>query len=318
MMDAIHFAIARSTFMPLRDQKRVQTAIDYVNDHLSGSLTVAEVASKVHLSEFHFHRIFKAMTNEPFNQYVRRKRLEKAYHNLMAAIPPSISAVSESCGFSSTANFSKAFRAYFGFSASDHRKAATGINSKNGKLFSKHGKEISPARLYNGSLSALQINEITQQIPRIEVITLEETHYCCIASRKGYDFDAIQTAWQELFHWLAQHDIKNECGKSIAFCWDNKWLVPEEMCRYECGYQIDDIAWAQKAGISTRILPGGRYLAIEFQGQLSKSEQFYLWVFSEYLPQSRLVPVHQYVVERYYRVDHERDILHVEVLLEVN
>jgi AraC family transcriptional regulator len=304
--------------MPLRNQQRVQTAIDYVTAHLAESLSVAEVAIKVHLSEFHFHRIFKQLTNEPFNQFVRRKRLEKAFHSLIRVNPPSMSEVSEACGFSSSANFSKAFRAYFGFSASDHRKGTKGINSKNGKLFSKYGKEIAPSLIYNGSLSESQINEVKQKIQRIEVVNVEESHYCCMASKQGYGLAGIQEAWSEMRHWLARHDIAMEAGKSVAFCWDNKWLAPEEVCRYECGYQLDDISWVHKAGIATRTRPAGRYLLIEVLGSSSDNEQFYLWLLSEYLPNAHVVPVHQYVFERYLEINCDLNIFHFEIMIKVN
>ena len=126
--------------MQLRDQQRVHNAITYVTQNLANPLTVAEVADTVHLSEFHFHRVFKSITNEPFNQYVRRKRLERAFHVISHPLPPSISEVAACCGFSSSANFAKAFKSYFGFSASQHLKGQKSQDSKNGKLFSKYGK----------------------------------------------------------------------------------------------------------------------------------------------------------------------------------
>ena len=304
--------------MSLRDQQRVQNAVNYVIENLDSSLAIADVAQQVHVSEFHFHRIFKAETNEPFNQYVRRKRLERAYHCLTSAAPPAIGEVANSCGFSSPANFSKAFTAYFGFSPSAHQQGLSSKNSKKGKIFSKHGKDIAPASLCSGSLSAQDKAIIEKQIQRIEVVTIEEAHYCCIASTQGYNREGIQAAWQQLCHWLAQHDLPFDINKSVGFCWDNKWLTPEDVCRYECGYQIDNIAWAQERGIAARTRPAGRYLAVEYKGTLEQVELMYLWLLSEYLPKSNLALSMQYVVERYIELSCTSDVFHLEVLIKVN
>ena len=304
--------------MQLKDQQRVHNAINYVLENIATSLSIAEVAKKVHLSEFHFHRIFKGITNEPFNQFVRRKRLEKAFHCLLRYNQPSITEVSENCGFSSPANFSKAFQAYFGFTASDHRKATPGINSKNGKLFSKYGKELSPATAYNGSLSEQQSEAVKSKIKRIEVVELPETHYCTIASTKGYEIEGILGAWTNMRQWLALHNVAIEEGKTAGFCFDNIWLTPQQMCRYESAYAIDDVNRAKKAGMCVRTLQAGRYLLIEYCGKMSEMQQLYLWILSDYFANTRLIITYQYVVERYIEIDCDNDIFHVEILIKVH
>jgi AraC family transcriptional regulator len=276
----------------LKDQQRVHNAINYVLENITAPLSIAEVAKQVYLSEFHFHRIFKSITNEPFNQFVRRKRLERAFHCLLRYNQPSISEVSENCGFSSSANFSKAFQAYFGFTPSQHRKATPGINSKNGKLFSKYGKEISPATTYNGSLSEQQSDVVKSKIIRIEVVKLADTHYCTIASTQGYAIEGINGAWENMREWLARHNIPMEAGKSAAFCFDNMWLTPEQMCRYEFAYVIDDIEWAKQSDVCVRTQKAGRYLAIEYSGKKSEMQQqmqqLYLWILSDYFANTHL------------------------------
>ncbi|MCE2595962.1 AraC family transcriptional regulator [Motilimonas cestriensis] len=304
--------------MQLKDQQRVHQAVNYVLANIAAPLSIAEVANHVHLSAFHFHRVFKRITNEPFNQFVRRKRLEKAFHSLLRYHQPSITDVSECCGFSSPANFSKAFQAYFGFSASQHRQGALGINSKNGKLFSKYGKEISPALLYNGSLSEQESEQVKAQIKRIEVVSLPATHYGVIASTQGYAIEGIMDAWSQMREWLAFNHIAIEPGKTAGFCFDNVWLTPIEVCRYESGYEIADIDMAKQAGMCVRAQAEGRYLLIEYDGKMSDMQTFYLWLLSEYFPQTRLTITYEYVIERYLEINYEQDIMKLEVLVKVH
>jgi AraC-like DNA-binding protein len=57
-------------------QQNVQRALRYICDHLDNPLTLSEVASVAHLSQYHFHRIFRAAVGEPVGQFISRKRLE--------------------------------------------------------------------------------------------------------------------------------------------------------------------------------------------------------------------------------------------------
>jgi len=51
-------------FNRLEYEKRVNTVIDYIREHLSGELSLAELARVAAFSPFHFHRVFKALTDE--------------------------------------------------------------------------------------------------------------------------------------------------------------------------------------------------------------------------------------------------------------
>lgn len=55
---------------------RINQVIDYVRSHLDEELSLQTLASLATFSPFHFHRIFKALTGETVNDFVRRVRLE--------------------------------------------------------------------------------------------------------------------------------------------------------------------------------------------------------------------------------------------------
>lgn len=52
--------------------------MDYVAEHIEDPLHLQTLARVSHFSPFHFHRIFKALTRETLNDYVKRQRLEGA------------------------------------------------------------------------------------------------------------------------------------------------------------------------------------------------------------------------------------------------
>lgn len=307
-----------------KDLQRINQAVVYVDEHLADTITVAKMAQQVNMSEFHFHRIFKSVTNEPFNQYLQRKRLEQSLFDLRAPKKKSIQQIALDCGFSSQANFAKAFGNYFGFTASTYRRNKTinikgAENSKNGKLSSKIGKNIQPQQLYHGSLSTEDKNLVKQQCLSIGIIDVNEAHYCYLASTLGYSIEGIEQAWLQLKELLASQDIPLfQKNRSIAFCQDNHFITPESQCRYEAGYQIDDPQRLIDQGISVHTLEAGQYLSAMFKGKISELRHpFYLWLFSQYVPDNNILLASKTVVERYHEVDMKNDFIHLEILVKV-
>jgi AraC family transcriptional regulator len=58
--------------------KRIDRVIDYLGEHLDTPVKLEELAKVACFSEFHFHRVFRAMTGETLNDFTNRLRLEKA------------------------------------------------------------------------------------------------------------------------------------------------------------------------------------------------------------------------------------------------
>ncbi|MEH6448657.1 MAG: AraC family transcriptional regulator [Oleispira sp.] len=312
-----------------KDLQRINQAVVYVEEHLADIITVAKMAQQVNMSEFHFHRIFKSVTNEPFNQYLQRKRLEQSLFELRSPKNNSIQQIAFDCGFSSQANFAKAFGNYFGFTASTYRRNQTvdakgtdvknAKNSKDGKLSSKIGKHIQPQQLYHGNLSTDDKTLIKQQCLSIGIIDVDEAHYCYLASTLGYSIEGIEQAWLQLKELLASQDIPLfQKNRSIAFCQDNHFITPESQCRYEAGYKIDDPKQLIDHGIAVQTLAAGQYLSAMFKGKISELRHpFYLWLFSEYVPDNNILLASKTVVERYHEVDMKNDFIHLEILVKV-
>ncbi|MGB1043371.1 MAG: helix-turn-helix transcriptional regulator, partial [Tenacibaculum sp.] len=87
---------------------RIGKAIDFVEENLDGKLLLEDVAEKAFFSPFHFHRLFKIVTNETLNDFISRKRIEKAAHYLLHQKERTVTEVSELAGFSSISSFSRA------------------------------------------------------------------------------------------------------------------------------------------------------------------------------------------------------------------
>lgn len=79
------FELTRQFFIKMRGEKEEQNAhviIDkskrYIKEHLSDELSVSNIAAFLYLTPNYFSRLFKKVTGEGCNEYIVRKRIEKA------------------------------------------------------------------------------------------------------------------------------------------------------------------------------------------------------------------------------------------------
>jgi AraC family transcriptional regulator len=104
------------------DARRVRRVLDYVEDHLSDDIAVADLASVAHLSVFHFTRAFASAVGMPPHRYVSQRRLERAKAMIVAG-GTSIAQIALMCRFSSQSSFTRAFRRATGVTPAEYRRA---------------------------------------------------------------------------------------------------------------------------------------------------------------------------------------------------
>jgi AraC family transcriptional regulator len=100
--------------------KAINTAVHFIKEHLQEKISLRDLAETVHISGFHFHRIFKAIQGECPGRYIQRLRMEKALSGLTAN--RTLAEIAEQTGYQSPHALSKAFRKYYGISPSEWRK----------------------------------------------------------------------------------------------------------------------------------------------------------------------------------------------------
>jgi AraC family transcriptional regulator len=81
---------------------------DYVQEHLSADLSIAELGKILNLSAFHFARMFKASVGVSPHRFILEQRVERAAMLLNADL--SLVEIALMVGFSSQAHFTQVFR----------------------------------------------------------------------------------------------------------------------------------------------------------------------------------------------------------------
>lgn len=100
---------------------RLRRVVDYVEANLAGALVLAELSALVHMSPFHFARLFKQSTGVSPRQFVIRRRIEAAKRLLTEPVPV-IREVARAVGFSQS-HFTTCFRRVTGVTPRHYRGA---------------------------------------------------------------------------------------------------------------------------------------------------------------------------------------------------
>jgi AraC family transcriptional regulator len=90
------------------DNIRMRRVLEYIDENLEESFTVADLAAVANLSVFHFSRMFANRMGSPPRRYVSQRRLRAAKMMLSAGKYP-LSEIALRSGFSSQASFTRAF-----------------------------------------------------------------------------------------------------------------------------------------------------------------------------------------------------------------
>lgn len=99
---------------------------DHVCEHLGETIRVDQLAEAVHLSPFHFARMFKQSTGQSPHLYVVMQRIERA-KQLLAATDNALVDVGAEVGFRTQGHFTGVFHRYAGFTPRTFRLHARGM-----------------------------------------------------------------------------------------------------------------------------------------------------------------------------------------------
>jgi AraC-like DNA-binding protein len=105
----------------LVEDVRVAQALAYLHENFHRTPSLAQVAKAMHVSPFHFHRLFTREVTLSPKQYLLRKQLQVAKWMLRATRTP-IGTIAQKTGFASHGHFTSTFRRFVNISPSQYRE----------------------------------------------------------------------------------------------------------------------------------------------------------------------------------------------------
>lgn len=98
----------------------IQSSLNYIEDNITENIKIETLAKVASLSPYYFQRLFGRLVKKSVNEYVRLRRLEKASEALKSK-EKRIMDVALDYGFSSHANFTRAFKDAYGITPDEFR-----------------------------------------------------------------------------------------------------------------------------------------------------------------------------------------------------
>ncbi|MDF1573991.1 MAG: AraC family transcriptional regulator [Bacteroidales bacterium] len=241
---------------------RINRVVDYIDAHLDEEHNLEKLSQVAHFSPFHFHRIFRVLTGETINNYVKRIRLQRAGSMLISDDQRSVSEVSALCGFNSTAVFCRAFKSHYGKSTGEFRTYWKKQESKNGQADRKDDQyELRSSSYFSDEFLNLnrdfnmETNIAVKEMPAMDLI------YC----RHTGPFDQIGGAYEKLFKWAGPRGLlRFPETKTLTVYHDDPKVVDIEKLRQSACITVDEDA-RPEGEFGKMHLPGGKCVVGSFK-----------------------------------------------------
>ena len=274
---------------------RINRVIDFISDNLAEELSLNQLAEVANFSEFHFHRLFRALMNEPLNEFITRLRIERALQLLRQSPRPALTGIAVECGFNSLSNFSRTFKKQCGVSPGQINVEDFLKNSKIGQTFAHD------SRYY---LRDFPTDELGLALPvrLVPTAALRVAYIRCFGlyldPQKGMD------AYHRLMTWARAGELLTPNTWVIGMSPDNPEITPLAKCRYDLCLTVDETV-KPNGEINVMTLPATTYAMHHCVGDIHKVEQAWNYLFKVWLPRSGYQPAPQPAMEIFLKLPEE-------------
>jgi AraC family transcriptional regulator len=274
---------------------RINRVIDYISENLAEELSLKQLAAVANFSEFHFHRIFRALLNESLNEFITRLRLERAILLLRRQPAPSLTDIAVECGFNSLSNFSRTFKKHCGESPGKIDLEAFLKKSKIGQTFAHE------SRYYLQDFPADELN-LDFQVRVVALPPLRIAYLRCFGlhldPQKGIE------AYQRLMQWANERALLTPETRIIGMSPDNPEITPLEKYRYDLCLTVGaDIK--SEAEFTVTTIPATSFAMHHCTGDIHQVERAWHYLFKVWLPGSGYQPAPQPAMEIFLKLPEE-------------
>lgn len=263
--------------------QRIDRVIDHLRENLDRPFRLQELAEVACFSAYHFHRIFGAVTGETLNDFTSRLRLEKAVR-LLKFSKRSATEIALECGFSSSATFSRSFKAAYGVSPSAFRKAG---DLKDSKI----RKELFPESAY---ILPMTDAEKEKAFP-VEIRRFPAWNVAYIRVANSYEGNRVLEAFGELTAWAKSEKVFSD-GVLFGMSIDDPEVTPRHLHRYEVCLASSG-RFSCPPGISRAKMPARSYAVTRIDGDIRVVATAWDYLFRNWLVRSRYEPEHAPALE---------------------
>ena len=252
--------------------ERIQRGVDYIETRLDEDVALSDVAKVAGISQWHFQRIFKALTGETLKTYIRSRRLAASLERLLDSNLRVLD-IALLAGFESQEAFARAFKQAFGLTPQKYRAL------RDKSLFLKK------PRFDEAYLQQLQRNdalmpEIYEQKPLL-LVGLRTSFYS-VDSEKNNIGEQLPPLWGAF---LARLDTVPARVAGACYGIVRQERADSEQLEYHAAVAVTDITSIPEGMVSLEV-PGGTYARFEHRGPAPRIDHTVSYAYASWLPES--------------------------------
>lgn len=261
--------------LPQDHLHRINRVFVYIDQNLEGDLSLNTLADIAFFSPFHFHRVFKYITQETLKEYVTRKRIEKSASDLLHTSMPVLE-IALRYGFGEPSSYSRAFKKYYGCSPTQFKKQNPHRHSKICQLKSKNGQAYPSLEKY-----LCVINNLQNWITMNATIGIEEMPQRNLAYVSCTGPQNLENAYTQLVGWATPKGLMDEQPTLITIYHDSFKLTEAPKVRLSACLELHQTQKAEGA-VGLTSLEAGKCVVGRFTIGLGEFEKawtgLFLWM----------------------------------------
>lgn len=252
--------------------KQVQLGIDYIEAQLDFDISLAQVAITAGISQWHFQRIFKALTNETLKTYIRSRRLANSLEKLLVTDARIID-IALSAGFESQESFTRAFKKTFDMTPNEYRQIG------NKSLFLKKAQINAEYLQHINQNISLEPQIYNQQ--KLLLVGLK-TQFYSVDSEKNNIAEKLPPLWDDFLSRIGEIEsaIMGVCYGVVQQTKDKT-----DHLEYVAAVAVSKLATLPQKMVSLEI-PATTYAKFTHKGEVKNINNTVNYIYSSWLLQS--------------------------------
>lgn len=238
--------------------ERLSRVIRHIHDHLDEEIDLNSLAEVAHLSPYHWHRVYHALTGETIAATVKRLRLQRAAGYLAQTAMP-IDEIAGKSGYDNLQSFTRVFKSVYGMPPAQYRK--------NGS----HVQFQPPHRGREPGMYQVTI----KTVPAMRAVTIGHTG----------PYMQIGKAFDLLYGWLAARNLMAPGMRPMGIYYDDPDAVAEDRLRSRAGVVLRQPV-AVEPPVEVADIVAGTYAVLRHKGPYADMKAAYRWLYGTWLVQS--------------------------------
>lgn len=253
-------------------QNRINRVFQYIDENLDSDLSLNTISDIAFFSPYHFHRIFKFITEETLNEYVIRRRIEKSVLDLLHK-NITTTEIAHKYGFSDNSSFSRAFKKFYGVNPTEFKKQSPNKYSKISQLESKNGQEYPEHEKY-----ICIINNLKNWIKMNAKIGIKEMPKMDLAYVSSIGHQNLETAYQKLMKWATPQGLMNDQTKMVTIYHDSFKVTEASKVRMSASLLLNKPV-ETKGEIGLTSIKAGKFIVGSFVIGMNEFEKSWTGLF---------------------------------------